>query len=82
MKEEEKKPLLDEAYFKFTQEGNCIDGDGIIEQIEIKCQADIGIDGLGGCFYVLKTEGWSIDSLKDLQELFDRISKSLFLNKK
>jgi hypothetical protein len=80
MIEEEKKPLLDEAYFKFTQEGNCLDELGIIEEIEIKCQADIGIDGLGRCFYVLKTEGWSIDNAGELQALFDRIGKSLFPN--
>ncbi len=76
------KPLLDEATFKFTQDGNCMDEHGIIEEIEIKCLADIGIDGQGGCFYVLKTEGWSIETTKDLDELFDRIKKSLFPNNK
>jgi len=25
--------------------------------------------------YVLKTEGWSIDNVNELQELFDRINK-------
>jgi hypothetical protein len=81
MSEELPKPLLDEAMFKFTQEGNCMDAHGIIEIIEIKCQADIGIDGNGSCFYVLKTEGWSIDSLKDLELLFNRMKWSLFPDK-
>ena len=81
MSEELPKPMLDEAMFKFTQEGNCLDELGIIEEIEIKCQADIGIDGNGSCFYVLKTEGWSIDNVGELQALFDRIEKSLFPNK-
>ena len=79
MSEELPKPMLDEAMFKFTQEGNCMDSNYNIEVLEIKCQADIGIDGQGSCFYVLKTESWSIDSLKELEELFDRIRKSLFL---
>ena len=73
----EQKPLLDEATFTFTQETNCMNH-GEIEQIEIKCRADIGIDGNGSCFYELKTECWSIDSLNDLKQLFDRIEKSLF----
>ena len=81
MSENLPKPMLDEAMFKFTQEGNCMDKHGIIEEIEIKCQADIGIDGNGSCFYVLKTEGWSIDSLKDLELLFNRMKWSLFPDK-
>ena len=75
------KPLLDEAVFKFTQEANFLDEHGIIEELTIECKADIGIDGAGSCFYVLKTEGWSIDNLNDLQVLFDRISKSLLIEK-
>ena len=27
------------------------------------------------CFFVLKTEKWSIDSVEDLEKLFDRIRK-------
>lgn len=79
---DDKKPLLDSASFTFQQEGNCLDEHGIIEEIEIKCLADIGIDGQGGCFYVLKTESWSIENTKELEELFDRIKKSLFPNNK
>lgn len=77
----ENKPQLDEAYFKFTQEANCMDEFDNIEQLEIKCLSDIGIDGSGGCFYVIKTEGWSIESAEELDELFDRIKKSIFPNK-
>jgi hypothetical protein len=76
------KPLLDEAMFKFTQEGNCLDQNGIIEELTIECKSDIGIDGAGSCFYVLKTEGWSIDNVDELQQLFDRIHKSLFTTNK
>lgn len=73
------KPKLDEAIFHFSQEGNCMKRTDEAEFLEIKCLADIGIDNAEGkCFYELKTESWSIDSIDELQELFDRISKSLF----
>jgi len=68
---------LDEASFVFSQEGNCMDSKNEIEILEIKCMNDLGIDQTERCFYVLKTESWSIDSLDELQELIDRIKKSL-----
>ena len=71
-------PKLDECSFTFTQESNCMNADGMIESIEIKCMADIGIDQSEGCFYEITTEGWSIDNLGELQALFDRINKSVF----
>lgn len=71
-------PLLEKATFEFSQEGNCVDPDAI-ESLEIRCESSIGIDRDEGFFYVLKTEGWSIDSLQDLQKLFDRIHKSIQL---
>lgn len=73
------KPQLEEATFHFTQESNCLNPN-LAEFLEIKCRADLGIDRLdGNCFYELKTEGWSIDSLDELQELFDRINKAIKL---
>ena len=69
------QPRLEKAAFEFSQEGNCIDGD--IETLEIRCESSLGIDNDGGCFYVLKTEQWAIDSVDDLQKLFDRISKMI-----
>lgn len=68
------QPKLAAASFEFTQEGNCID-DGDIEELNIRCESSLGIDNEGGCFYVLKTEQWSIESIDDLQKLFDRINK-------
>jgi hypothetical protein len=68
-------PLLEKATFEFSQEGNCVDPDAA-EFLEIRCESSLGIDRDEGFFYVLKTEGWSIDSLQDLQNLFDRIHKS------
>jgi hypothetical protein len=71
------KPKLIKCCFTFDQEGN---GNGTTEEIEtltIECESSLGIDNDEGCFYVLRTEGWSIDSVKDLQELFDRIHKAI-----
>jgi hypothetical protein len=69
------KPKLLKCSFTFDQEGN---GNGTTDEIEIltiECEASLGIDNDKGCFYVLKTEGWSIDNVNELQELFDRIQK-------
>lgn len=72
------KPMLENATFEFSQESNCMSEGNDVESLEIKCQSDMGIDRTDGkCFYVLKTESWSIDSVDELQKLFDRISKSL-----
>ena len=79
---ENEAPLLDNASFTFHQQPNCLSENGAIEEITIECKADIGIDGNGSCFYVLKSEGWSIGNLDDLKKLLDRIEKSLFPDKK
>jgi hypothetical protein len=71
--EEENKPLLEEATFKFSQEGNCVDGGD--EFLEIRCDSSLGIDRDGSCFFILKTQQWAVDSADDLQELFNRIKK-------
>jgi hypothetical protein len=67
-------PMLDSATFQFSQEANCVDG-GDMEVLTIRCESSLGIDRDEGCFYILKTDQWAIDSLDDLKELFDRISK-------
>jgi len=71
--EEENKPLLEEATFKFSQDGNCVDGGD--EFLEIRCDSSLGIDRDKGCFFILKTEQWAVGSADDLQELFNRIKK-------
>ena len=71
--EEENKPMLEEVTFKFSQDGNCVDGGD--EVLEIRCDSSLGIDRDGSCFFILKTEQWAVDSADDLQELFDRIKK-------
>lgn len=72
----EEKPKLENASFTFTQETNCVDV-GDIEELTIRCESSLGIDRDNGCFYVLKTDQWAIGSVKDLQELFDRIDKAI-----
>lgn len=72
---------LEEAVFNFSQEGNCLNPSDAAEFLKIKCLSDLGIDRMGNCFYVLKTDGWSIDSAEELQKLFDRIHKTLFPKK-
>lgn len=73
------QPKLLSASFEFSQESNCVDGgtEADIEILNIRCESSLGIDNDEGCFYVLKTEQWSIDSTDDLQKLFDRISKAI-----
>jgi len=73
--EEDNKPLLEEATFKFNQDGNCVNGGD--EFLEIRCDSSLGIDRDEGksTFFILKTEQWEVDSADDLQELFDRIKK-------
>jgi hypothetical protein len=77
MKEEteDSSPKLEKAIFEFSQEGNC--NHGGIEILTVECESSLGIDNDGGCFYVLKTEGWSINSVEEIQKLFDRIQKSI-----
>ena len=77
---EQELPKLCEASFIFTQDSNCMNGREDVEEIEIKCRADIGIDAMESCFYEIKTECWSIDNLDELKMLIDRIEKSLFPN--
>lgn len=69
------KPRLLKCSFTFEQESNCNGSTGDYEHLEIQCESSLGIDFDKGCFYVLKSEGWSIDNVNDLQLLIDRIDK-------
>ena len=74
---EEQGIILERATFEFSQDGNCISNSDQYEFLTIECESDLGIDRGEGCFYVLKTEKWSINDEKDLRELFDRIQKTI-----
>lgn len=70
--------LLEGARFEFSQEGNCVQGEGD-EFLEIACVSSLGIDrdeGKGH-FFIIKTESWSISDVAELRKLFDRIEKCI-----
>ena len=65
------KPELGKASFHFTQEGNTEGTTSGIEEITI----DYEVVADEGGFFVLRTEGWSVDSVEELEELFNQIRK-------
>ena len=69
------KPILEKATFEFSQDGNYLSDQDDFETLIIEAQSSLGIDRDKGCFFVLKTEQWSIDSVEDLEKLFNRIRK-------
>lgn len=73
----EEEVILERATFEFSQDGNCISHRDAAEFLIIECESDLGIDRSEGCFYVLKTEKWSINDEQDLKKLFDRIQKAI-----
>jgi hypothetical protein len=70
--------LLENAKFEFSQEGNCVSGEGD-EFLEISCVSSLGIDREEGkgVFFIIKTEGWAIEGIDDLKKIFERIEKSI-----
>ena len=76
------KPILERATFEFSQEANCLSHPDDAEFLTIECESSLGIDRDEGCFYVLKTEQWSIENEQDLKLLFDRIQKVIKKNEK
>ena len=69
------EPILERATFEFSQEANCLSHPDADEFLTIECESSLGIDNDKICFFVLKTECWSIDNEQDLKKLFDRIQK-------
>ena len=72
---EEQGTLLESASFKFSQDSNCVSDKDDYEFLTIECESSLGIDRDEECFYVLRTEKWSINDEQDLKELFNRIQK-------
>jgi len=70
---EEQGIILERATFEFSQDGNCISSSDEYEFLTIECESSLGIDRDEDCFFVLKTEKWSVDSAEDLEKLFSRI---------
>ena len=67
--------ILEEAIFKFSQNGNCLDGEDFAEFLEITAKSSLGIDIDKSCFFELRTKKWSIDSSEDIFNLTNRIEK-------
>ena len=61
---ETQEPILEIATFEFSQEANCLSNSDEFESLTIECESSLGIDRDNDCFYVLKTEKWSIDNEK------------------
>jgi hypothetical protein len=70
---EDQGTLLEEASFRFSQDANCLSDRDEYEFLEIKARSSIGIDRDEDCFFIIKTEKWSVDSAEDLEKLFNRI---------
>ena len=66
------KPELISASFTFGQEGNTEGTTSEYEEIVIEYQNPFD---LYHGFFVLRTEGWSIDNAEELAELLERIKK-------
>lgn len=69
------KPKLEKMQFDFSQDGNCNAGSDFTEFLTIECESSLGIDNDKDCFFILKTEKWSIDKVEELEELFNRIRR-------
>jgi hypothetical protein len=72
------KPKLERVVFTFVQESNCVDNQNDDwEELEVRCESSLGIDYDNGCFFVLKTEQWSIDSKREFDEMLSRIGDAV-----
>jgi len=66
------KPVLHKASVSFGQEGNTDGTTGEYESITIDYEV---VDENEGGYFVIRTKGWSVDSIEELEELFNRIRK-------
>ena len=53
---EEQGTLLEEAFFRFSQDGNCLSESDQYEFLEIEARSSLGIDRENDCFFVLNTK--------------------------
>jgi hypothetical protein len=71
------KPKIDSATFEFIQEADGHSSNQM-QSISIECKSDFGIEEDEGCFFVIKTEEWSVDNADELSELLNRVTNMLF----
>jgi len=70
-----KEPKVCRAHVGFEQEGNTLGTTEEVEEIDIFLEFAETEDE--GPFYVIKTRGWSFDSLDDVQKLIDKANRVL-----
>lgn len=70
------KPLLHSITYKFTQDGNCVDGRDT-EELIIEAKSSLGIEYDEGAFLVLKTDGWAIDDVSEIEDLITKVNNSI-----
>ena len=64
------KPLLDSMSVRLSQDGNTVGTTSEVEIIDIELVTQLPGEKP---FFVIKTQGWSVDSLSELQDSFDKI---------
>lgn len=73
------KPYISKISVEISQSGNTLGTTKEIERLELIGEYQSpGLKDMeiNGPFFVIKTEGWSIDSAKDLEKLIDIVSQS------
>lgn len=66
-----KKPEIEKVSVDFTQEGNTLGTTSEYETINISLEFQA--EEKDGAFIVLKTNGWSIDSTEELEDIINRV---------
>lgn len=69
------KPELSQVSVEFVQDGNTMGTTSEIETLKISLEFQLGEKD--GPFYVIKTDGWSMDNPSELTELIKRTEKIL-----
>jgi len=68
-------PEISGVSVKFMQDGNTLGTTGDYEDITINLEFQAGEED--GPFIVIKTDGWSIDNISDIEDLVDRVNQVL-----
>ena len=69
------KPQISSCSFTFTQPPNTVTGENDYEEITVDVLFQT--DEHDGPFFVLKSNGWSIDGKEDISYLINKIMKSI-----
>ena len=75
MNKELDKPKIDKVSVEFSQEGNTLGTTDGYETIEISLEFQLSKED--GHFVVIKTKGWSIDDISEIQDLIKTTEKIL-----